>query len=173
MRSSAQFRPARRGFTLLELVLVVLCLSVAGMLVAPRLSDQSATKLAQAARLLSADLEYAQAASMAHGDDPCIVVFDTNLHRYDLVVRSAPETPIANPAGRMPYRTQYGSGRAAALRGVRIAALSVGEDNMLGFGPLGELDQVAAARITLVCNGRRVDVTVNPITGQTSVSELY
>ena len=163
----------RTGFTLVELMIVVICVAVAGMLVVPQFSDQSPTKLVGAARLLAADLEYAQAESLANGDDPRQVIFDPANASYSIAPRSSPDTPIVNPIGREPYRTRFGAGRAATLDGVGIASVSLAGDDVLQFGVHGELDQVTAAKITLSCGTAKVDVTVHPITGETSVSELY
>lgn len=171
-RSAARPHP-RAGFTLFELVIVVICVGIAGMLVVPQFSDQSPTRLTSAARLLAADIEYAQADSLANGDDPRQVIFDPANARYSIAPRSSPDTPIVNPVGRQPYVTRFGIGRAATLNGVGIAGVDLGGDNVLQFGVHGELDQVTTAKITLSCGNIKVDVTVHPITGETGVSELY
>jgi hypothetical protein len=42
----------------------------------------------------------------------------------------------------------------------------------LGFGVLGQLDQTAAATITLQCGNRSIVVTVDPTTGEASAASV-
>src|SRR5690606_29790220 len=121
-----------------------------------------ATRLVEAAKLIEADLAFAQVESIAHGDDPRLVVFTPGdaTPRYHLAAASAATVPITNPVGHGPYRVTFGRGRAAELGGVTIA--SVTPSATLRFGIYGQLCPAANpganlgsdAVITLACNGR-------------------
>jgi prepilin-type N-terminal cleavage/methylation domain-containing protein len=157
-----------RGLTLIEIMVTLTCMAIAMAIVMPALGDRSADQLRGAAQMLIADLEYAQSESMSHGDDPRVLVVESDKAGYHIGTKSAPGTAVANPLGGMPYVTRFGLGRANALTGVRVSAYSLGGDDQLGFGVLGQLDQTVAATITLQCGNRSVVVTVDPTTGEAS-----
>jgi Tfp pilus assembly protein FimT len=164
-------RATRRAFTLVEVMMVLFCLAIAGYLALPELFNDS-TKLAQAATMFVADLEFAQSESLAHGDDPRVIVFDPANNLYSLTARSNTAIVLTNPVDQTPYTTRYGSGRAFALNNVTINSLSVGGDNQLGFGSLGELDQTSAATIQLGYRTHTVTITIDPTSGSASVGMI-
>ena len=160
------------AFTFLEVMIVLAILAIAVVLAIPMFSQTNITKLQGAARLLQADLGFAQIESISHGDDPRVMVFDTGNNRYHIAASSDPTTPIINPTGGAPYVLQFGLGRATGMDGVTISSLSVGGDDQLQFGIYGELDQATPATMTLSSGGRSVTITVDADTGDTSVSEI-
>ena len=153
-------------------MIVLTILAIAVVLAVPMFSQTDVAKLRGAARLLQADLGFAQIESVSHGDDPRVMVFDTINNLYHIAASSDPATPIINPTGGAPYVLEFGLGRATGLDGVTISALSVGGDDQLQFGIYGELDQAAPATVTLSSGGRSVTITVHPDTGDTSVSDI-
>ena len=177
MRSTPAIRRRRRpitrpGLTLIEICVTLTCMAVAAAIVMPALGDRSGERLEGAAQILIADLEFAQSQSMSHGDDPRVLVVDADKAGYRIATKSAPATPVINLVGRVPHVTRFGQGRALALTGVRVASHTFGADDRLGFGVLGQLDQAAAATITLQCGSRKVVVTVDPTTGDASASAI-
>lgn len=162
----------RTGFQLVEIMILVAVLAIAAAVALPRMSRTDDMRLRAAARLLIADLEYAQVESMAQGDAPRVVVFDAAGHAYHVARASEPDTPLDSPLGPFPYRTVFGQGRASALAGVTIHAYSLGGDNRVGFGLYGQLDQTAPATVTLACGGRRITITLDPTTGTSSVGPI-
>lgn len=160
--------PCRRAFSAFELLVVLACIAVIATLALPSVSNTDATKLRQAARLLVADFDYAQSASIGQGDNPCHVVFDASAATYYLARTSAPATPITDPLTRVSYLTKFGEGRAYGLAGVTISAVGVGGDSTLGFTAMGALDQGVEATITLRCGGAVTTITVKSSTGEAS-----
>lgn len=163
--------PRRAGFSLLEMLAVVTILATLGMLVTPHLTDSHTTKLRSAAELLVADLEYAQAESIAHGDDLRVVVVNSTT-TYTLATAAAPSIPIIEPVTKRNCVVTFGSGRANMLSGVTISNYSLGGDTKLGFGMYGQLDQAANATITLSCGGSTCIVTYNATTGQATIGSI-
>lgn len=163
------YRP-RRALTLIELLIVVAILGIAALLVVPATGSSQEVRLRAAARLLIADLEYAQTASIGNGADPLVIVFDTANAAYHLAHRSDPTTPATNPASGSALTTTFGQGRAAALTAVTFDAMSVGGDEILGFSALGALDQSADATITLRCGTASIDIMVDAATGEPAIN---
>lgn len=156
----------------MEVIVTVVCLAIAAVIVLPAVSDNSGERLRGAAQILVADLEYAQSESMSHADDPRILVIDPDSAGYRIATKSAPTVPVTNKIGGAPYITRFGSGRAASLVNVTVGAYNFGDDEQLGFGALGQLDQPAAATIQLVCGSRSVVITLDPTTGEIMVGQL-
>lgn len=169
-----RYRRARHsaGLSLIELLIVVAILIVVAGLAMPMLGQTTTDRLAAAARLLAADLDFARVESIAHGDNPRVVVFNTATQSWHIAAASDPTTPITNPVGNIPYSTTFGVGRAAQLAGVTIQSVTVGGDNQLGFGIYGQLDQTTTAAITLACNSRTVTISIDPISGEPSIGAV-
>jgi len=161
-----------RGLTLVEIMVTLTCMAIAMVIVLPAFGDRSTERLRGAAQMLIADLEYAQSESMSHGDDPRVLVIESDKAGYHIATKSAPGTAVTNPIGAVPYVTRFGQGRGVALGGVRVGSYNLGGDDQLGFGVLGQLDQTAAATITLQCGSHSVVVTVDPTTGEASAGTV-
>ena len=158
------------AFTLVELLIVIVLVAIAATLAMPLVADTDATRLQAAARLLAADLAFAQVESITHADDLCVVTFDPANGSYTIAKSSAPGTPITNPATGRPYVTQFGSGRAAELAGVSIQGTALGGDNQIVFGIFGQIDQTAAGTITLQAGTLTIVVQIDPASGEVSLS---
>jgi Tfp pilus assembly protein FimT len=171
LRKPLQSRP-RRGITLVEVVVTVVCLAIAAAIVLPTASDNSGERLRGAAQVLAADLEYAQSQSMSRADDPRMLVIDADGGGYSIASKSAPATPVTNKVGNVPYVTRFGSGRAVALTNVTVGTYSLGGDNRLSFGALGQLDQAATAAIQLNCGSRKIVISLDPTTGEITTGPL-
>ncbi len=167
------WQPRRRGLTLIEIMVTLVCLAVAAVIVLPTMSDNSGERLRGAAQILVADLEFAQSESMSHGDDTRLLVIEADRLGYFITRKGdALNTPVTNTLGGVPYLTRFGTGRAGALTDVTVGAYSLGGDARLGFGALGQLDQSSAAAIELVCRSRKVVVTIDPTTGDITIGPI-
>ena len=168
--------PRLRAFTLIELLIILAVLGIIASMAAPLVIETAATKLQAAGRLLIADLQFAQTGSIAHPDALYALRFDTSTATYEVVQgTSLPfgcsgATVVTNPVDNRSYTTTFGSGRAAPLDAVTIDSVSLDSDNCLAFGTLGETDQTTAATITLRSGSGTLTVSVDPISGEATVS---
>lgn len=163
-------RPA--GFTLIELMIVMLVLAIAAALAVPMLGSTAVNKLKGAASMLVADLAYAQIESVAHGDDRRLLVFDNPNDTYHIAAASDPATPITHPITQQPYLIDFGSGQAESLVGVTLDSYNLNGDDRLGFDIYGSLDQPTDATITLGCEGLTVTITAGANTGETVIGAI-
>lgn len=157
---------------MVEMMITVTILGIIGALAAPMLSPNDTTKLRSAASILAADLDACRAESIAHGEDPRLIVFNTTTETYHLATSSDPGTPLAHPTSGGDYSVHFGSTDTAQLEGVTIRSASVGGDNQLGFGIYGQLDQAGNATITLTAGNANITLTLDAATGEVTIGEL-
>jgi prepilin-type N-terminal cleavage/methylation domain-containing protein len=163
------------GFTLVETLTVVVIIGILSALMVPMLGDTSQSKLIAAANQVSADIGYAQIESISHADDLRLVIFDLDDNSYYIAPVNSPLTPVTNPIGNLPYLVKFGSGANRQLEGVTISSVSFSDNNRIGFGVYGELDQATQATqatVTLACAGYQITVSIDPSTGDQSISNI-
>ncbi|MFW6060013.1 MAG: hypothetical protein ACODAQ_07510 [Phycisphaeraceae bacterium] len=172
----ARSRPFRLraagGFSLVEVLIVLLVLMIAGALAVPMIGQTDDAQLRSAARLLAADLDFARVGSITHSDAPRVVVFDTASEEYHIATEADPGTPLTDPVTKQDYITRFGAGRAAVIGDVGIESHDLDGDDQLGFGIYGQLDQGDPATITLATDTRTVTVTVDPVSGEATIGNL-
>ena len=162
----------RRAYSLTEMLVVIVIVAIVATMVVARNGGSDSSKLAGAAQVLVADLAFAQVESIAHSDDPRLVVFNTATNTYYLTKSSAQTTPLTNPVGKLPYQVTFGKGPVANLSGVKITAYSLGGDDRIQFGQYGQLDQTAPATIALTSGARTIIISIDPISGEASMGPI-
>ena len=179
MNKAINPRPARRprgapkaAFTVVEMLIVLAIMAILAAMAVPMMTRTEHTQLRAAADRLVADLAFAQIHSISHGDDPCVVVFDADTESYRLTAASDTGTALTNPIGKGLYQITYGQGTANDLISVTIDSYDLDGDDQLGFGIYGQLDQAANATVTLESGGSTLTVTVDPVTGETSIGQI-
>ncbi len=166
-----------RAVTLVELLIVMVVLAIIAAVAMPMLGETDSTRLAAAAGLLVADLEYAQLESIHHVETPRGLRLDANTESYTVVEQvgasfdCATAEPLLDPVTGDQLIVTFGSGRASQLQGVTIEdGYDLGGDECLVFLSLGELDQVTDATVTLALGGAQLQITVDAVSGEVSVS---
>lgn len=157
----------------MELMVVVSIVAIVAALAVPRLGANDETRVRAAARLLVADLEYAQIESITHSGAPRVVVFDTSTSTYRIATAATPATPITNPVSKQPYTVTFGTGATTSFAGVTIQSISLGGGTQIAFGPYGQTTQSAStSTITLAGGARRITISVDAGTGEVSVGAI-
>jgi general secretion pathway protein H len=111
----------RRGFTLVEILMVVVILGIASAVIVPQIGTRSDLKARAAARMVIADLIYAQNMAIAT-QKMHYVKFDAGNNRYT-IYDDAPldaSNIINHPVNKSAYTVQFG-----AAGGARYADLAL------------------------------------------------
>ena len=161
-----------RGFTLVELVLLISILGILVLVAIPDRSSIDEVSLRAAARRLASDLRYAQGESMArrvrHG-----VRFDVAGKRYAVVATGRGE-PVEDPGAR-GHALEVDFTSASAFRGVTLVSASFDGSPEVSYDYFGVPCDLAAREIrhpgivVLACGGRTATVEVAPGTGKVRV----
>jgi len=160
------------AFTLVELIITLAILAFATALVTPMFSGLATTRLRSAARMLLADLEYAQFDAVAHPDDPRLVVLDEDGGGYCLTTLSDVDTPLTHPTNKDEYRVTFGAGPAAELTGVWISQHNLGDDRQLAYTMFGQLESTTDATITLAAGDNTLTLTIDADTGTPALGQI-
>lgn len=152
----------RRGFTLSELVLVMVLMGVLAVAVYPAMRDTAVFALRSASRQLVADIHFAKNLAMS-SHAVCGIAFDP-VHDVYFVYRGSPATPIDHPLRPgQPHRVDLGA------QGIALATASFGSGSELRFDPLGQpLDASGqpflTAGMVILSRGVGASATVDTIT---------
>jgi prepilin-type N-terminal cleavage/methylation domain-containing protein len=83
------------GFTLIEIMIVVVLIGIAAMIAVPMMSSAASMQIRSAANIVAADLEYAKSMAISRGQNYS-VVFDKENESYS-IKREGSEDPIPHP----------------------------------------------------------------------------
>ncbi len=165
----------RAGFTLIEILGVIVILGIASAVIVPQISTRDDLKAAAMARVIMADLAYAQDRSIAM-QKVHYVRFDVAAGTYDVLDSMSPVTRITHPVDKGPYLVQVGAGRNDSLKVVTINSADFDGQPVIAFDELGvpySYNAATAARtplnagtITLKSGAFTLSVTVSPFSGE-------
>lgn len=179
-------RWARRAFTLVEILTVVLILGIASAIIAPQIGSRDDLKVRAAARVLISDLIYAQNLAIAQ-QKRVYVKFDPDAEHYRLMENPAPDGEIPHPVTKdEKFITQFGPAGGSRLADVRIqSAVFNGVDTMyrpavtVVFDELGtpyvyrydhdNINEMLDGIVVLECGGHTIGVTIERYTGEITV----
>ena len=177
---TARRRPQwRRGFTLVEILGVVVILGIASAILIPQISSRDDQKASSAARVVVADLMYAQNRAIAT-QRTHYVAFDTaaNVYRIYEVVPSA-SSIIKHPVTGQNYQVQFGPASADGLKQMSIASANFDTQTVLAFDALGvpysynatlnTLAPLSAGSVGVRSGTYQLTVSVAPFSGELTV----
>jgi prepilin-type N-terminal cleavage/methylation domain-containing protein len=170
----------RNGFTLVEILCVVVILGIASAVIIPQLGTHDDLKVAAAARVVMADFIYAQNTAIAQ-QKRYYVQFAGQ--QYSVMTRPTDADPLAvvtHPVTKNAYTVTMGTA-INGMDGVTIGTVSFGGSTILGFDDLGSpfaLDAatntmtplIAAGTIPLTCGNQALTISIEPYTGETIVN---
>lgn len=146
----------QKGFTLIELVIVLGIISSLAAMAIPRFTNSDSTLMAQAHRL-ARDLRHVQAMAMNQGRTLLLDIQSITTYRVTFN-----GTTITDAATMQPYSVTLDNT-------VTLSGTDTGIDSM--GRPVAAGSLVAAERVfTLSGNSRTATVTLSPVTGFVAVS---
>ncbi|UCD50473.1 MAG: GspH/FimT family pseudopilin [Phycisphaerales bacterium] len=164
------------GFTMVELMIVIVILGIAAAVAIPMMSSAASMQIRAAANIVAADLEYAKSMAISRGQ-VYWVVFDVANEAYQ--IQDANDAVIEHPVAKgSDYRVDFSSD--SRLNRVEIAGVTLNPSGYrIGFDYLGSpysrasgtsYSNLNAGTITLEAGGMTKTVTVEPVTGFISIS---
>lgn len=160
-------KDARRGFTILELVVALTLLSVVASLAVPAYFERSEVTLENACILVARDLRAAQNRA-AYMGEPSVFSFDVARNGYE--VRDEFGTTLRNPATGEPFLRGFAFD--GVFEGVRLESAHFGDDATLVYDRRGVAREEGTVVLTFHGDRRvlRVEAPSGAITIQGSSS---
>jgi len=134
---------ARRGFTLIETLVVVLIMATLSALAIGMMRPGQEERLQGAARLFARDVEWARSATLTNPDDPVALRLASDGSGWTVSRNSTPDTPLVASDGSSMRRT-FGQGSFEAAAGVRLISSNASQ-RTIEFEPFGGVRQSPAS----------------------------
>jgi type II secretion system protein H len=155
---------ANTGFTLIELMIVLVIIGIAAAMAVPMISSGASFQIRSAANLVAADLEYAKSLAISRGR-PYRVVFDAANESYR--IEDSTNAAVAPPGRKSPVDFRAES----RINDVVIVSADFGGTETVTFDSLGSPQALTSQGVvTLQAGSLTRTVTVEPVTGFISVS---
>ena len=160
------------GFTVVELLIVVVIIAIAALLAVPMITSAAGIQVRSAANMVAADLEYAKSMAISRGQD-FSVVFDEAEDSYRIENRDG---VIEHPVKKgFDYLIDFR--RDSRLDKVDIADVDFNSTGQVKFDCLGSPYDGggnalnSSGVITLQAGGTTMKITVEPVTGFISIED--
>jgi len=166
------------GFTLAEMMVVVIIIGIAASVIIPMIGDSSDLQLETAARQLASTLLFAQTYAIAN-QKKYQVVFDTANHSYE--IQDENSQVIKDPTGTSNaenYFFKVTFPECKHLRKVGIDNVNFDGTNKVWFdrmgmpyrGEIADATALASGSVTLKAADRNMVITVEPVTGRIKIN---
>ena len=153
----------RRGFTLVELLVVVVIIAIAAAMVIPRLGSTGDVQALAAMQETVANLQYAQNETIIL-QSPVTVAFDVDAESY--LLRDANGTTLKHPTTKWDFRVPFRTTRGTEQ--VDLMTATFNGQPTLTFDTLGA--PVQGGSLSLGAQGYSYRLDVSPVTGKISVT---
>jgi prepilin-type N-terminal cleavage/methylation domain-containing protein len=169
----------RRGFTLVEILVVVVILGIASAIIIPSIGSRDDLTAAAAARVCMADLIYAQNRAIATQQRQ-FVWFNGSQYNLMMLDSSSTLQTIEHPVNLTPYIQVFGLPRTAFEK-VSLDSWDFAGPSILGFDELGspfsydsstgtQTPLASAGTIVIKCGVSTLTIAVEPFTGETTAN---
>ncbi len=153
----------RRGFTVIEILIVMVIITIVAMTAIPMMSSASSIQIRAAASMIAADLEYAKSMAISRGQNYS-VVFDQNADSYQL---EDPDGVIQHPVKKgFDYIVDFQSD--SRLNKVDITGVNFSGNPDVEFDSMGSPD--SGGTVSLQAGSTTATITVTSITGYISIN---
>jgi len=175
----------RCGFTLIEILVVVVILGIAGAIIVPQLGTRDDRKVEAAARAMIADLIYAQNVAITQQSEQYVAFNVTAPPCSYSLVRSSDMTIIQHPVNKTPYTVVFGSNGSYGMTEITLVSADfVGQSNRtyhtVGFDELGSpvvyngsaSEPMTSGSMVIRAGIYSLRISIEPFTGQISVTSF-
>ena len=158
----SDWRDSGEGFTVVELLIVVVILAIAALTAIPMMSSAASMQIRSAANLIMADLEYAKSMAITRGQNYS-VVFDVDADSYQIEDQN--NNVISHPVKEgFPYIVSFPN--ESRLNRVDITNVNFDGSSSVEFDCLGSPVAITGeGTISLQAGDMTATVTVEPVTG--------
>lgn len=166
------------GFTLIEILGVVVILGIVSVILLPQLGSRDDQKAAAAARVVVADLLYAQNRAIAT-QKTHYVVFDATAGNYKIYDAVSPLTLIKHPVSGQNYQVNFGSASTNGLNQMQLQSAAFDTRTGLAFDSMGipysynttsgALAALATGNVVVKSGACQLTVGVAPFSGELTV----
>jgi type II secretion system protein H len=162
------------GFTLIEILIVVVIIGIAAMIAVPMMSSAASMQIRSAANIVAADLEYAKSMAISRGQN-FSVVFDKNAESYS--IKDQDGNTISHPVKKgFPYTMDFRSESRLGQVDIVDAVFNPNSSQTITFDYLGSpysgtSSPLNSGIITLQAGGITKTITIQPVTGYISITE--
>ncbi len=151
------------GFTIIEILIVVVILAIAALTAIPMMSSAGSVQVRSVANMMAADLEYAKSLAITKGQN-YRVVFDTSSESYQIKDQSG--TTISHPVKKgFNYAIDL---QAEGLGRVDITGADFSGAQQVEFDYLGSPD--SGGSVTIEGGGVTATISVEAVTGFITVT---
>lgn len=160
-------RDCSRGYTLIEVLVVVAIIGIAGAIVVPQMLQGGTLGLQAAGRMVVADLLHAQSDAIA-SQSLRRVEFDLNNNRYRLLNESNQPLADATKAGTVNGYVDLNAD--SRFQGIRLLRANFNSTHTVEFNALGS--PTHGGTVDLAFNQLEYRITVSEMTGRVTISPL-
>jgi general secretion pathway protein H len=163
-----------KGFTLIEIIIVVVILGIAAAVVVPTISSAADMQVRSAANRISADLDYAKGLAITH-QSFYTIVFDESGESYEILdsTGSAVENPFT---GQDSFVIDFSADSHLSRVDIVTADFDSNIDNAITFDYLGSpysgtdtTTPLNSGQIALQADDFSLTVDVEPVTGYITI----
>lgn len=162
------------GFTLIEIIVVVVILSIAALLAAPMLGSAADFQVKSAASQIASDLDYARGLAVTH-QKACSVVFDPSAETYEIRDESGNlvQHPVRPGGFHVDFTTDSRTSRVN-IREADFDGSTILTFDYLGapYSDTGTASPLNAGSVTLQADHFTFRVNVEPVTGYVTITQL-
>ena len=158
------------GFTIIELMMVVVIMGIVALLAIPMISSGSDFQLRAAANIIAADLEYAKSLAITNQENYSII-FDASNESYEMHDSggSIVDDPVRGSGGIAVDFANDSRFRQVDMQTVSFDTTDTVTYDYLGAPYNGSSNPLSSSAIVLEAGAQTMTIRVEPVTGYVTI----